>query len=91
MFTNSEGQGAENVSPVNIELNLSASSGKNIVVYYSAIDSNAVNGGIDYNLITPGSITILAGNATGNIAPDIFNDLVSNEDRVFKVQIDSVV
>jgi hypothetical protein len=85
-FTNTTGQGSESFNPLYVDVELSAVSGKDISVNYSATDGTATNGGQDYNLVD-GTLTIPAGETTGKIEIEIINDLVATADKDFTIDI----
>ncbi|NJM14234.1 MAG: hypothetical protein HC896_01590 [Bacteroidales bacterium] len=77
-FTAQVGSGAENVTPVSIELHLSANNPADIVtVDYAILSGTAENGGVDYNLADSGTVTFALNDTIENISLLIVDDPVS--------------
>lgn len=71
-FTSTTGSASEASSP-SIEVSLSAISGQDVTVDYTAADVSATGNGTDYTL-SNGTLTIPAGDAVAFISPSITDD-----------------
>jgi hypothetical protein len=72
-FTINSSENTEDITPINIEISLSAESAFDTTVDYTVTGGDATGGGVDYTLAN-GIVTILAGNTSTNIVLDIIND-----------------
>ena len=89
-FRDASSQGAESFSPISLAFELSAASGQDITVFYSASGGTAINGGIDYTMANPSSFTIPAGTTLDSSSFAIFNDIIEEDDETVVISIDSV-
>ncbi|MFH2143512.1 MAG: Calx-beta domain-containing protein [Bacteroidota bacterium] len=71
-FSATGSSGAESLTPVNFQVDLSVISGLNASVNYT-VTGTASGGGIDFNLAS-GTIIITDGNISNNITSDIIDD-----------------
>lgn len=86
-FGNPVSSGSEGVTAVNIPVNLSAASFLDVTVDYAVnVASTAVGAGGDYNLVGS-SVTITAGQTTGNISLTLFNDQIIETDETLIIDI----
>jgi hypothetical protein len=88
-FTTTSSSGGEGVTPVNLEVSLSAASGQNVTVtvsYYGSATNN-----IDYTSSTGTSASIPAGNTTANINISIVDDSMDEDDETIEVRITNPV
>lgn len=72
-FSGTSSSGNESFASPGLPLSLSAVSGKTITVDYSATGGTATGSGVDYTLAN-GTITIAAGEISGDIFPAIIDD-----------------
>ncbi|HXH18411.1 MAG TPA: Calx-beta domain-containing protein [Chitinophagales bacterium] len=72
-FSGTSSSGNESLASPGFSLSLSAVSGKTITVDYSATGGTAAGSGVDYTLAN-GTITIAAGETSGDIFPTIIDD-----------------
>lgn len=86
-FGNPVSSGSEGVTSVSIPVTLSAASFLDVTVNYAVNGaSTAVGGGGDYNLVGS-SLTITAGQTSGNINLTLFNDLIIETDETLVIDI----
>ena len=85
-FTLTDSSGAESVTSMQLELTLSAISGKDVTVDYAVTGGTATGGGTDYTLVT-GTATIPAGSLTTTIDAVIVDDSTSESDETIIVTI----
>ncbi|MEM9338717.1 MAG: BspA family leucine-rich repeat surface protein, partial [Bacteroidota bacterium] len=89
-FDATTSNGDESVPTANLAVSLSEVSGKDVSVDY-AVTGTATGSGTDYTL-TDGTLTISAGNLTGNISiASIVNDLLDEPDETVIVTLSSPV
>ncbi|MCK0148391.1 hypothetical protein MWU78_22360, partial [Arenibacter sp. F26102] len=87
-FNGTTSSGLESVSSSALAVSLSAASGSNVSVNY-AVTGTATGGGTDYTL-ADGTLTILAGDLTGNISiAGIVDDLIDELDETVVVTLSS--
>ncbi|MCK0145959.1 hypothetical protein MWU78_09910, partial [Arenibacter sp. F26102] len=87
-FSTTASSGLESVSSAALAVSLSAASGSNVSVNY-AVTGTATGGGTDYTL-ADGTLTILAGDLTGNISiAGIVDDLIDELDETVVVTLSS--
>ncbi|MCK0148376.1 hypothetical protein MWU78_22245, partial [Arenibacter sp. F26102] len=87
-FNGTTSSGLESVSSAALAVSLSAASGSNVSVNY-AVTGTATGGGTDYTL-ADGTLTILAGDLTGNISiAGIVDDLIDELDETVVVTLSS--
>ncbi|MCK4699486.1 MAG: hypothetical protein KAT38_04115, partial [Bacteroidales bacterium] len=89
-FSSATSPGSESFSPVRLYVDISALSGQDIELFYSASGGTAINGGIDYTIINPSSIIISAGSTLDSLEFSIFNDIIEEGDETIIVTLDSV-
>ncbi|MCK4465768.1 MAG: HYR domain-containing protein, partial [Bacteroidales bacterium] len=89
-FSSATSSGAESFSPVRLYVDISAASGQDIILYYSASGGTAINGGIDYTIFNPSSITIAAGSVLDSLEFSVFNDIIEEGDETIIVTLDSI-
>lgn len=87
-FSAGTSSSGEATTPGVIEVALSAASGQDVTVDYTVADVSASGSGVDYTL-SNGTLTIPAGNTSGNISPIIVNDVMVEPDETFTVTISS--
>src|SRR5207344_1970616 len=75
-FDATTSSGAESVTPVNIPVSLSATSGQTITVDYAVTGGTATGGGVDYTLAS-GTLTFTAGQTSKNIAITVVDDALN--------------
>ncbi|MBI4238130.1 MAG: FG-GAP repeat protein [Deltaproteobacteria bacterium] len=85
-FTATTGSGGEGTTPGNMELTLSAVSGRDVTVDYAVSGGTATGSGTDYTLAS-GTATIAAGSTTTNIGATIVNDALDETDETIEVTI----
>ncbi len=73
VFSSTSSSGGESSSSPGMPLSISAVSGKTVTVDYSATGGTATGSGTDYTLAN-GTVTINAGETTGDIFPTIVDD-----------------
>ncbi|MFC1583696.1 Calx-beta domain-containing protein [Candidatus Neomarinimicrobiota bacterium] len=83
-FTSSGGN--EVTTPVELQLNLSTVSGRNVTVNYSASTGTAAGNGVDYTLAA-GTATIVAGEATTTISIVVVDDAVDEVNETIIVTL----
>ena len=90
-FTAASSSGAESVSPVNIQLQLSDPSThwQDVSVNYAVIGGTASNG-VDY-MLAAGTATISIGNTTTNITLTVTNDTMDEYDETIIIRLSSPV
>jgi len=86
-FTSTTAQGAESITPVTMQLQLSAASGLDVSVNY-AISGTATGSGTDYTMAA-GSATISAGGTTTDLSATIIDDTIDENDETLIVTISS--
>ena len=84
-FTTTSRSGAESVNSVDMEVSLSAASGKEVTVDY-AVTGTATGSGTDYTLVN-GTLTITSGNTTKNITAGIVDDAIGEVDETIVVTL----
>ena len=89
-FSSATSSGSESFSPVRLYVDISAVSGQDIILYYSASGGTAINGGIDYTIFDPSSITIAAGSILDSLEFSVFNDIIEEGDETIIVTLDSI-
>ncbi len=86
-FATTSGNGSESFSPLDLGIELSSASGKDIVLSYEVSGATAINGGIDFTLATPGTLTIPAGSETDSLRFSVFNDQIEEVDETIEITI----
>lgn len=86
-FVAASGSEDETASTVNIEVELSEPSGKDITVYFSSTAGTATDG-VDYSLLT-NSVLIPAGDTTAQVTVSIVNDSDEEFSEDLTLNIDS--
>ena len=81
--------GAENPSPVNLAVSLSAAAGNEVTIDYVVTGGTATGGGTDYTLAS-GTLTFAAGETTKNIAISVANDQDYEGDETIIVTLSNV-
>jgi fibronectin type 3 domain-containing protein len=89
-FSANTSSGLESVSPANLAVALSASSGQTITVNYAVSGGTATGGGVDYTLAN-GTLTFVPGATTQNIAITIINDTLDEADETVQVTLSAPV
>ncbi|MCH7497248.1 MAG: hypothetical protein IH971_05290, partial [Candidatus Marinimicrobia bacterium] len=89
MFAAATSNDAENVTAVNVQVKLSAISGRNVTVNYS-VTGTATGGGTDHNLAS-GSIVINALQTSENISITINDDILNEDDETIVITLDSFI
>ncbi|MCH8012847.1 MAG: T9SS type A sorting domain-containing protein [Candidatus Marinimicrobia bacterium] len=84
-FTSTTAQGAESITSVTMQLQLSAASGLDVSVNY-AISGTATGSGTDYTMAA-GSATITAGGTTTDLSATIIDDALDENDETLIVTI----
>ena len=79
----------ENVGVAEIPVNLAFPKSSDVVVTFKIENSTAVEG-VDYVLLTPGTVTIPAGETTANIRIQITNNDVQNDSKSMEITLTSV-
>ncbi|MCB0397222.1 MAG: T9SS type A sorting domain-containing protein [Flavobacteriales bacterium] len=85
-FTSTTTSGSESSGTISIEVSLSAASGQDVTVDYTASDVSATGGGTDY-LLLDGTLTIPAGDQTANITGNVIDDAIVEGAETFTVTI----
>jgi VCBS repeat-containing protein len=83
--------GAENTSPVNLAVVLSASSSQTVTVNYAATGGSATGGGVDYTLLGTGTLTFTPGDTSENVQLSINNDSLDEDDETVIITLSSPV
>ena len=84
-FSTSASNGDEGTTPVDIQVRISAVSGRNVTMTYTVADVTATGGGVDFTL-SSGIATITPGNLTTNlfdISASINNDALDEDGETF--------
>jgi hypothetical protein len=89
-FTNTTGNGLENVSLVNIPVSLPSVSAKNSTVGYSIKAGGTATSGVDY-ILSSGTATINAGQMSTNISLAIIDDTLKEANETVIVELSSPV
>jgi hypothetical protein len=76
----------EDVGTHNVIVNLNRESTTQVTVDYAATDITALGGGVDYTL-APGTLTFAAGVTTQTIAVTIIDDIISESDETFRINL----
>ena len=87
-FTATSSSASEGTTPANLQLTLSAASGRNVTVDYMVTGGTATGSGTDYTLAS-GTATITAGNTTTNIAATIVDDSTGESNETIIVTLSS--
>lgn len=66
-FSAATSNGSESVGTVNLQVDLSTISGREVTVNYAVTGGTATSGGVDYTTLANGTLTIPAGSSSGNI------------------------
>jgi len=80
--------GAETITPTNLAVSLSATSGQTVTVNYAVSGGTATGGGVDYSLAS-GVLTFLPGEITHNISATIVDDLLDEANETIIVALSS--
>ncbi len=89
-FSSTSASGSEGGGTVTIQLELSAVSGRDVMVDYAPTDIEAVGSGTDYTLAS-GTDTITAGNLTSSITLTLVDDALDEGDETMQVDISNPV
>ncbi len=76
----------ENIGVSEIPVNMAFPKSNDVVVNFEITDSQAVEG-VDYVVLTPGSVTIPAGQTTGYIKIQITNNDVLNDSKSLNIRL----
>ncbi len=87
-FSLASSSGSEESSPVNLQLELSAASGRDVSVSYAVTGGTATGGDVDYTL-EAGVATITAGQTTANISLTITDDALDEANETIVVSLSS--
>ncbi|MFC1619120.1 Calx-beta domain-containing protein [Candidatus Neomarinimicrobiota bacterium] len=79
-FSLASSSGSESVTPVDLQLELSSSSGQDITVDYAVTGGDATGGGVDYTLTT-GAATVSSGETTATISLGVSDDILDEADN----------
>ncbi|MCG8697763.1 MAG: hypothetical protein MI922_06890, partial [Bacteroidales bacterium] len=82
--------GAESYSPIQIDINLSAISGKDVQIDHTITGGSAIPGGVDF-LLSDATITIPAGEDSVVVLLDIFNDIVEENNEDIEITLSNPV
>ncbi|MBI4237666.1 MAG: hypothetical protein HY696_04500, partial [Deltaproteobacteria bacterium] len=85
-FTGTTGSGGEATTPGNMQLTLSAVSGRDVTVDYVVSGGTATGSGTDYTLAS-GTATITAGSTTTNIGATMVDDALDEANETIEVTI----
>jgi hypothetical protein len=86
-FSSATANGGENVTPVNIAVTLSAAPAEQVQVNYT-VSGTATGGGVDYTLAN-GTLTISAGQTSGNISLAVVDDVIVDPGETVIVTLSS--
>ncbi|MFH1852129.1 MAG: Calx-beta domain-containing protein, partial [Candidatus Neomarinimicrobiota bacterium] len=89
-FTATSSSGGEGTASVNLGLQISAVSGRNVTVDYAVSGGTAAGSGTDYTLAS-GTATITAGTTTTTVTIDIEDDALDEDAETIIVDISSPV
>jgi len=79
----------ENIGTAEIPVNMAFPKSNDVVVNFKIENSTAVEG-VDYTVLTPGSITIPAGATTGYIKIQIVNNEVLNDSKSLEITLTGI-
>jgi len=85
-FEKDSSSGREDVSPVNVTVNLSFAATNTVTVDYAVTGGTATGGGVDYTL-DAGTLTFNAGETTKTISIAIVNDGVDEQNETIVVEL----
>lgn len=78
---------AETTPTRQVLVELSAVAGADVTVEYDVVGGTATNGGIDYNLLVPATVTIPAGTVTDSFPVAIVNDVEVEINETVELEI----
>jgi hypothetical protein len=89
-FASTSSSGSESTTPVILQVQLSAPSGRDVTVDYAVSSGTATGGGIDYTLAA-GTATIISGDNSASIPMDIVNDALDENSEGLTVSLSNAV
>ncbi|MFC1582069.1 DUF2341 domain-containing protein [Planctomycetota bacterium] len=88
-FTAASSNGDESAAAVDLQVDLSAVSGRDIAVDYAVTGGTAFGSGTDYTLLGSGTLTIPKGALTGNISLTVNNDSLNENNETVIITLSS--